>query len=84
MRQITMYVKSITASCSTKKATIERKLQLASDLEAWSPEVQLSLVQTPELEMLGSGDEVRVTIEFVRPALEVELLRQAELEEDEA
>lgn len=76
-----MYVKEINVVCSATEAELKRKLTLKSSLDKHDYNaLSFTIPQEGALSMLGSGDEVKVTVEFVRPALEVELLRQAELD----
>jgi hypothetical protein len=84
MQTYQMFVKTINVVCDANKAGLERKLTLAGSLDKYDYNgLSFVVPQDEELSALGSGDEVRVTVEFVRSALEVELMRQADLEREE-
>ena len=77
-----MFVKEITAVCVATEAKLSRNLTLADNLKKWGSEITMDIPQSEELEALGSGDEVRVTIEFVQSAAGVEADRQAVIDAD--
>ena len=80
MQTYQMFVKTINVVCDAAESDLKRKLTLAGSLDKYDYNALSFVVPQDEaLAALGSGDEVRVTIEYVQSAIGVELDRQATL-----